>query len=162
VPVFFVSRLNQASIHGLFGPGGPVDFELREEPGGAVLATVALPSSDPSGFFENDTNDQVPVRPGNQVVGDFSTDGRMNVPAMITSINPTTDVVQATCFANRPYLFEVSTGTGNGEVAGVAGPGGAIVRDLGDDGLDLDSVTVVELRCRTVRGDSITHEVGPD
>jgi hypothetical protein len=160
VPVFFL-RFGEATVHGLFGPGGPVEFELLEEPGGAVKGTVALPSLQPSDQFTDEGGEPVHVAAGDQVVGDFATDGKMVIPAMITDVLPGSDVITATCFANQPYRIDVSGGPDpdGGAASGVAGPGGAISDDVTEDGIDLGPGSAIELECMSRRGDSIEQDL---
>lgn len=154
VPVFFVD-LGKPGIDGRFHGEAVVDFTLLDGAGGPVIGRAALPSAEPRADFQQ-SGVPVPVQPGDQVVGDFSADGRMLVPAMITLVNIATDAVTATCFPNQPYLLRVN-GPTSASIPGTAGADGSISLDTTGT-VDLTTSHDLLLRCMSPRGDTIDHQ----
>jgi hypothetical protein len=157
VPVFFVSEVGRPFIGGRMPPGPAVPFRLREVPRGAVLATTTLGDDDAPGRFQDAAGD-VPIMPGNAVVGDFARDAKMRVPAMITLVDPATDRVEATCFRNGAWAFNAfaSGGRDGGELRGTAAADGSIVIETAGT-IDLENGHDLRLRCMTGKGDAISH-----
>lgn len=151
VPVFFINP-GYAGVSGYFGARAFVEFTLLAKPGGQPIASAVLPSTAPYGEFNNGLND-VNVKSGNVVVGDFSPDGRMKVPPLVTSVAVASDTVNGRCFAGMPYVMITNAPSG-GPFRGTAGAKGVITRTLP---LNLTTDSAVSLTCMSLAGDGVAE-----
>jgi hypothetical protein len=161
VPAFAVSNLGGPYLGGVMPPGGPFLFRLHAVPGGPVIAVASMAGQDDIIGVFRDGGTPVPVQVGNHIVSTFATDARMRVPPMITAVDSVANTVSARCFPRTPYRLYVNPSASPphayGFFRGTSGPDGGIVvdTDAGQSPLDLVSGHVMQLRCRTVRGDTI-------
>lgn len=151
VPVFYVNP-GFSGVSGFFGPRPVIEFTLLAKPGGAPIATAVLASTAPYGDF-SDGSGTVKVKAGNVVIGDFSPDGRMTVPPLVTSVDTGSDTVKARCFAGMPYSILTNAPSG-GPYRGKAGAKGVISRTLP---VNLTSASAVSLTCLSLAGDGVAE-----
>lgn len=151
VPLFYVNP-GFSGVSGFFGKRPVIEFTLLAKPGGAPIASAVLASTAPFGDF-SDGSSTVDVQSGNVVIGDFSPDGRMTVPPLVTTVDAGSDTVKARCFAGMPYSIITNAPSG-GPYRGKAGAKGVISRTLP---VNLTAASAVSLTCLSLAGDGVAE-----
>jgi hypothetical protein len=159
---YATATVGDPTVRGYAPPGQAVGVKLRRS--GSTIATASGTATGDTGYWSGDFHRSggslVGLRAGDALVGSWATDASLTIPTTSVTGNVTTDHVTGRCLPNRPVLAYAHRANWSSlsyayPIADATGHFNADMSNSLYPTFDLKHGDIVEIYCRSARGDQV-------